>query len=140
MDAIIRCAGAQHESIGSLLTRLRLEQGKSQLRVAEQLCMAAGVPTITRHEISRWEREKRIPSGTWLPWLAVVLDRPIEQLERARAQTRRHRTTYPRERDPAAAEPGSGTATQPISAVRIAELVAAQPGWVSACRPAWPRR
>ncbi len=84
-------AATEPESIGALLTRLRLEQGKSQLRIAEQLCAVAGVPTITRHEVSRWEQERRIPSGTWLPWLALVLDSPLEELERAAAQARRLR-------------------------------------------------
>src|SRR6266849_2223822 len=72
-------AGVEDESIGALLTRARLEQGKSQLHLAEQLCAAAGLPTITRHEISRWEQGKRIPSRTWLPWLAVVLDTPLDE-------------------------------------------------------------
>ncbi len=78
--------GAADESIGALLSRVRMEQGKSQLRVAELLCAASGLATITRHEISRWEREERIPGGSWLRWLAVVLDTPLDELERAAAR------------------------------------------------------
>lgn len=79
------------ESLGSLLARLRAEQGISQLRLAERLCAAAGQPTITRHEISRWEREERIPTDHWLRWLAEVLAVPLAELERASWLARRSR-------------------------------------------------
>lgn len=85
--------GAEGESIGAVLSRLRLLRGKSQLRVAELLCAASGVPTVTRHEVSRWEREERIPSAQWLRWLAVVLDAPLDELERATALARARRIT-----------------------------------------------
>jgi hypothetical protein len=76
-----------------MLVRLRLGQGKSQLRVAELLCAASGTRTVTRHEVSRWEREQRVPSGYWLRWLAVVLDAPLDELEQAVSVTRAMRTT-----------------------------------------------
>src|SRR5690242_17861175 len=78
-------------SIGSLLVDVRVAAGKSQLRLAEQLCAASGVPTVTRHEISRWEREERIPSRFWLGWLAMVLEVPLDLLERAAATARERR-------------------------------------------------
>jgi transcriptional regulator with XRE-family HTH domain len=84
--------GEADETVGALLARVRQERGLSQLRLAERLCASAGVTTVTRHEISRWEREERIPSGYWLAWLAACLELPLEQLERASATTRRHRT------------------------------------------------
>jgi transcriptional regulator with XRE-family HTH domain len=80
-----------HETIGALLARVRAERGISQLRLAGRLCACAGVSTVTRSEISRWEREERIPRGYWLAWLAMALDLPIEQLERAAAAARRQR-------------------------------------------------
>lgn len=76
------------ETIGALLARVRAERGVSQLRLAERLCATAGVATVTRHEVSRWEREERIPSRYWLVWLAVVLDLPIGRLQRAVAVAR----------------------------------------------------
>ena len=79
------------ESLGGLLVRLRAEQGISQLRLAERLCAAASQPTITRHEISRWEREERIPTDHWLGWLAEVLGAPLTELERAAWVARRAR-------------------------------------------------
>jgi len=79
------------ESLGALLARVRGEQGVTQLRLADRLCAASGQATVTRHEVSRWEREERIPSGYWLGWLAVVLDLPLEELERAAGEARRFR-------------------------------------------------
>jgi hypothetical protein len=87
--------GLGPESIGGLLARVRLASGKSQLRVAEQLCAASGVPTVTRHEVSRWEREERIPSPYWLRWLAMVLEVPLDDLEQAAALSRVRRGDLP---------------------------------------------
>jgi transcriptional regulator with XRE-family HTH domain len=84
------------ESLGPMLTRVRLARGWSQLRVAELLCAASGVVTVTRNEVSRWEREARIPSGFWLGWLALVLEVRVEVLEVAAARARRRRPAGPR--------------------------------------------
>src|SRR5690606_21838753 len=73
------------ERIGPLLARLRLAGGLSQLRLAELLCAAAGTATVTRHEVSRWERGERVPGRFWREWLAVVLEAPLERLEAAAA-------------------------------------------------------
>jgi transcriptional regulator with XRE-family HTH domain len=90
-SSIESSAESSGESIGALLARVRGEQGVTQLRLAARLCAAAGSATVTRHEISRWEREERIPSGYWLSWLAMVLDHPLEALERAAGVARRRR-------------------------------------------------
>lgn len=74
-------ASSGREPIAVLLKRLRRAQGLSQLRLTEQLCQASGRPTVTRHEISRWERGDRVPGPFWLDWLAVVLQVPLEDLE-----------------------------------------------------------
>ena len=74
---------------GSRLAHLRMARGWSQLGLAEQLCAASGLPTITRHEISRWERQQRIPGDFWLAWLAAVLDAPLHELTAAAAASRR---------------------------------------------------
>ncbi len=80
-----------NESIGPLLFRLRTERGRSQLRLAEMVCAAAGASTVSRHEISRWERETRIPSRFWLRWLAHTLEADIAELEQAAGRTRADR-------------------------------------------------
>jgi transcriptional regulator with XRE-family HTH domain len=61
-------------TFGTTLRRLRRRRGLSQLALAAALCSAAGSATVTRHEVSRWERGQRVPGPTWLSWLAVVLD------------------------------------------------------------------
>src|SRR5262249_48158514 len=76
------------ETIGALVARVRQEQGVTQLRLAERLCASSGQATVTRHEISRWEREERIPSGYWLRWLAVAVGVPMGQLAPAAAAAR----------------------------------------------------
>jgi transcriptional regulator with XRE-family HTH domain len=85
----------QSETIGVLLARVRQEQGVTQLRLAERLCASSGQATVTRHEVSRWEREERVPSGYWLAWLAVALDVPLAELERAAGVARRRRRPGP---------------------------------------------
>ncbi|MEU9510878.1 transcriptional regulator [Micromonospora sp. NPDC048170] len=74
--------------LGPLLVQLRLARGWSQLRVATELCAASGVPTLSRHEVSRWERQLRVPGDFWLGWLAVVLAVPVDLLATAAARTR----------------------------------------------------
>ena len=76
--------------LGPLLAELRLARGWSQQRLAHELCAASGVPTLTRHEISRWERQLRHPGEVWLGWLAVVLGVPGGLLAEAAARSRRH--------------------------------------------------
>lgn len=71
------------ERIGGLLTRLRRSRGLTQLDLAQRLCDAAGTVTVTRHEVSRWEREERVPGEFWRGWLAVVLQVPADQLTAA---------------------------------------------------------
>ncbi|GHJ44990.1 hypothetical protein Cs7R123_23320 [Catellatospora sp. TT07R-123] len=60
-------------SLGRLIAQQRRLRGYSQARLAELLCAAAGSPTVTRHEVSRWERGERLPGVQWLGWLAHVL-------------------------------------------------------------------
>jgi transcriptional regulator with XRE-family HTH domain len=79
------------ESLGPLLTRTRRALGQSQHRLAAQLCEASGLDTLSRHEISRWEREERIPTKFWRPWLAKVLGVPISDIEAAAVATRSRR-------------------------------------------------
>jgi transcriptional regulator with XRE-family HTH domain len=70
-------------SLGWLITDTRRRRGYSQSRLAELLCAAAGSTTVTRHEVSRWERGDRLPGAQWLAWLALVLDLPSAELAAA---------------------------------------------------------
>ncbi|MFC4019496.1 multiprotein-bridging factor 1 family protein [Micromonospora sp. GCM10011542] len=82
-------APSHPQSLGALLAQHRLALGWSQQRTAAELCVASGVPTLSRHEVSRWERQRRVPGGFWLGWLSVVLDVPLVVLAEAAARTRR---------------------------------------------------
>ncbi|MBB5825212.1 helix-turn-helix domain-containing protein [Micromonospora carbonacea] len=83
------------ESLGPLLARLRRARGRSQQALAAELCAASGVPTLSRHEVSRWERQLRVPGGFWLGWLAVVLATPVELLADAAGHARHARRALP---------------------------------------------
>jgi transcriptional regulator with XRE-family HTH domain len=90
----------EQDTIGPLLARLRQARGYSQLNLAQLLCAASGHPTISRHEVSRWEREERIPSEFWLRPLAQVLAVPIDALRAAIAAARDTGRTGHQEPDP----------------------------------------
>jgi transcriptional regulator with XRE-family HTH domain len=113
---------AAGDHVGPLLLRLRHQRGQSQQRLADALCAAAGVNTVSRHEISRWERGERIPTPFWLGWLSEVLGVPVAQLELATARSRDQRAS------------GVTVVGRP-SATRDAAVVAAWP-WrlIRACR------
>lgn len=73
--------------LGGLIAETRRRRGYSQTRLAALLCAAAGVTTVTRHEVSRWERGDRLPGAQWLAWLALVLDLPPALLTTAARPT-----------------------------------------------------
>jgi len=37
------------------------------------------VSTVSRHEVSRWERGERLPARAWLGWLTQVLGGPLPE-------------------------------------------------------------
>ncbi|MYQ48131.1 helix-turn-helix domain-containing protein [Streptomyces sp. SID4985] len=69
---------------GAHLADLRKRAGLSQTKLATRLCLASGTTTLTRNEVSRWERGERIPDA-WLPSLAEVLEEPLANLRQAAA-------------------------------------------------------
>ncbi|MYZ10677.1 helix-turn-helix domain-containing protein [Streptomyces sp. SID2999] len=79
---------ARRVQFGSCLAGLRKCARLSQRDLATRLCAVSGITTLTRHEVSRWERGGRIPDA-WLLSLALVLDVPLDELagqaERARS-------------------------------------------------------
>src|SRR4051794_40956663 len=83
------------EAIGPLLARLRRERGWSQVRFAVLLASVADAGTVTRHEVSRWERGVRVPSRYWRSWIAKVTDVPMGTVEEAAATTRALRSKLP---------------------------------------------
>lgn len=79
------------ESLGPLIAQRRRELGRSQERLAQQLCGFSGRATVTKNEISRYEREERIPSADSLRHLATALGLPLATLERAAARAKAQR-------------------------------------------------
>jgi transcriptional regulator with XRE-family HTH domain len=88
-SVVTRSGGSgEPKPVATLLKRLRLARGFSQLQLAERLCGVSDKPTVSRHEVSRWELGQRVPGSFWLGWLAVVLEAPLEELEVAVAAVR----------------------------------------------------
>ncbi|WP_326829573.1 helix-turn-helix domain-containing protein [Streptosporangium sp. NBC_01810] len=69
-------------TIEELIKQSRQAKGLTQASLADRLARASGQSTITRNEVSRWERGKRLPLA-WLPWLSIVLDLPLAVLDQA---------------------------------------------------------
>jgi transcriptional regulator with XRE-family HTH domain len=67
-------------TFGHRLAQLRRRRGLSQQQLANLLCAATGTSSLSRNEISRWERGQRQPAQAWLGWLSLVLHVPSEQL------------------------------------------------------------
>ena len=86
------------ESFGELIARRRRELGLSQRDLADNLCAACGSPTLTRHELSRYERGVRLPRGQVLAAMAACLDLPLAVL-RERVADQRGRRPAGRARD-----------------------------------------
>jgi transcriptional regulator with XRE-family HTH domain len=72
-------------AFGQVICELRLAMGLSQGRLAEELNKVSGHPTLTREEVSRWERGGRVPGRFWLPHLSAVLHVPLARLESLKA-------------------------------------------------------
>jgi transcriptional regulator with XRE-family HTH domain len=74
------------ESFGEWIARRRRQLGLSQRDLADRMCAASGRSTVTRHELSRYERGIRRPRRQALEMLAACLDVPLEELQRTSAE------------------------------------------------------
>jgi transcriptional regulator with XRE-family HTH domain len=79
------------KSLCSMLRDLRSQLGLSQYDLAGKLIAVSGNCSITREDVSRWERGKRIPGPYWQKWLCTVFDLPQQDVEVAAAAARRTR-------------------------------------------------
>lgn len=78
----------KRKKFGQFLARLRLDAHMSQRDLADELCRLSGTQSLTRNEVSRWERGARTPD-TWLPFIADALNVPLGELKRAAFPVRR---------------------------------------------------
>lgn len=65
----------------------------SQYTLAELVVAVSGNDGLSRTEVARWERGRRIPGPYWRRWLSVVLDLPSDELRAAARLARRRRRT-----------------------------------------------
>ncbi|GAA0731485.1 helix-turn-helix transcriptional regulator [Dactylosporangium roseum] len=77
---------ADGESFAHLIARRRRQLGLSQRDLADRVCAALGRTTVTRHELSRYERDVRRPRRSALEALAASLDVPLLELQRVRGR------------------------------------------------------
>ncbi|WP_414720060.1 helix-turn-helix transcriptional regulator [Umezawaea sp.] len=77
--------------ITDLLPMCRRSRGLTQCDLAARLSEASGNDSVSREEVSRWERGKRIPGPYWRSWLSQALDLPRDDVERWAAQVRSSR-------------------------------------------------
>ncbi|MFJ8966173.1 helix-turn-helix transcriptional regulator [Lentzea sp. NPDC102401] len=69
--------------ITALIPQARREQGLTQRELADLLCEISQNDSITREEVSRWERGKRIPGPYWRAFLSAALDVPHAAVDKA---------------------------------------------------------
>jgi hypothetical protein len=60
----------------------------TQAVLADRLADLSGNPSVSRDQVTRWERGGRVPSPYWRHWLAIALDVPNLQLARAARMAR----------------------------------------------------
>lgn len=71
----------QPDQLGQLIRELREAVGWSQARLADEVCAISGRATVTRCDISRWERGRRRPRPAALRAIAAALQVPLHILE-----------------------------------------------------------
>nr|WP_232376314.1 helix-turn-helix transcriptional regulator [Amycolatopsis aidingensis] len=79
------------EPISELVLQHRRKHGLTQCTLADRLSTVSGNYSVTREEVSRWERGKRIPGPYWRSWLSLALELPRTDLEKAAAAQRHSR-------------------------------------------------
>lgn len=77
--------------IGEVIRQARSSLGYSQYALADELVRVSGNDSLTREQIARWERGKRIPGPYWRRWICIVLQLPVSDVEAAVRLARRAR-------------------------------------------------
>lgn len=90
--AVVHGIPAQRgEPIGALIERARQQCGLSQYGLADVLAALSGNESVSRDEVKRWERGKRVPGPYWQRRLSVALGLPFDRLSTAARSARRGR-------------------------------------------------
>ncbi|QDP95156.1 helix-turn-helix transcriptional regulator [Microlunatus elymi] len=81
--------------IGDLIASIRRANGWSQGDLADELNQASGEVTLTRTEVSRWERGVRVPQHHWARWIADVGGIPFDRVQESRTAAKALRGNAP---------------------------------------------
>ena len=100
---MLKAAAQAHEHqatppITALIPQARREHGLTQRALADLLCEISQNDSVTREEVSRWERGKRIPGPYWRAWISAALDVPHAEVDRAAVVEREYRRTKTEDR------------------------------------------
>ncbi|MFD4554872.1 helix-turn-helix transcriptional regulator [Streptomyces sp. NPDC058469] len=89
------------DPFAELLLRLRREAGRTQEQQADAINAASGRETVTRREITRYEKSENIPTNHTLAHIAVATGVPFDELlrEAKAARARRRRGNVREEED-----------------------------------------
>ncbi|MEV7288336.1 helix-turn-helix transcriptional regulator [Streptomyces sp. NPDC093252] len=82
---------SEPDPFAALLLRLRKEAGRTQERHAEAINAVSGRETLTRREISRYEKFETVPTDHTLEHIAVACGIPFEDLRREAQAARARR-------------------------------------------------
>ncbi|WP_019810083.1 helix-turn-helix domain-containing protein [Saccharomonospora halophila] len=75
--------GRDAEPVWELVRRVRKLRGLTQYQLADRLVELSRNSSVSRDEVARWERGKRVPGPYWRQWLSLALDVPSDQLAAA---------------------------------------------------------
>lgn len=71
------------EPIWELVRRVRKQRGLTQYQLADLLAELSRNASVSRDEVARWERGKRVPGPYWRRWLSAALGVPVDELAAA---------------------------------------------------------
>ncbi|MER5973663.1 helix-turn-helix transcriptional regulator [Streptomyces sp. NPDC002055] len=83
------------DPFAELLLRLRKEAGRTQDQHAEAINAASGRATVTRREVSRYEKFENVPTNHTLAHIATACGVPVEELLREAKAARARRRKGP---------------------------------------------
>ncbi|MEU6646083.1 helix-turn-helix transcriptional regulator [Saccharomonospora sp. NPDC046836] len=83
--------GPGSEPIWELVRRLRKQHGLTQYQLADLLGELSANQSVSRDEVARWERGKRVPGPYWRQWLGAALGVSTEEMTAAVQYGRRCR-------------------------------------------------
>ncbi|NIJ11338.1 ribosome-binding protein aMBF1 (putative translation factor) [Saccharomonospora amisosensis] len=71
------------EPVWELVRRVRKQRGLTQYQLADLLAELSRNASVSRDEVARWERGKRVPGPYWRRWLSAALGVPVDELAAA---------------------------------------------------------